>query len=446
MKKNIMIYLLMALVCFGLQSCLFQEEDYFDDSSANRATEEVKQYSELLESASNGWRMEYYIGQDYALGGITLLCNFDGQRVTMASQGYEGDETISSLYRVVSEEATMLTFDTYNAFIHAYAKPQGGGSNPNANLQGDYEFIIKEASAEKVVMQGKKYGNTIVMYALPDDLNWEVYINSVNKVEEDAFFNKYQLLVDGHLAGVMQQSYYTFVIAYNDENGNIAQKQEPFLFTTDGIRFREPVLLAGVTVQNFKWDSTIESFTCVDEGVKNVVVKGVYPEGYIKYDDYLGNYLLTCERYQNGKSESVELPISIVEDIADKSYKLKGLIGDLLLTYDKAEGTMAFKTQQVGLLSGYYLGCTTSNSAWGSFYPTYVSYQLGVMFGLVAVVQQAPFGFTFEDDGIFQQMSGKGKADNLIFDRYSSPDYGEAAFVQGVACIYEYMSFMKVEE
>ena len=29
MKKNIMIYLLMALVCFGLQSCLFQEEDYF---------------------------------------------------------------------------------------------------------------------------------------------------------------------------------------------------------------------------------------------------------------------------------------------------------------------------------------------------------------------------------------------------------------------------------
>ena len=25
MKKNIMIYLLMALVCFGLQSCLFQE-------------------------------------------------------------------------------------------------------------------------------------------------------------------------------------------------------------------------------------------------------------------------------------------------------------------------------------------------------------------------------------------------------------------------------------
>ena len=137
-----------ALVCNPVFS---RKRIYFDDSSANRATEEVKQYSELLESASNGWRMEYYIGQDYALGGITLLCKFDGQRVTMASQGYEGDETISSLYKVVSEEATMLTFDHFIiAFIHAYAKPQGGGSNPNANLQGDYEFIIRKLQPRKL--------------------------------------------------------------------------------------------------------------------------------------------------------------------------------------------------------------------------------------------------------------------------------------------------------
>ena len=415
MKKYLSIYTLLALTCIVLQSCLFSEEEIFDESSANRATADVIKCQEILKDVPNGWKLEYYIGSNYSAGAVTLLMKFDGKQVEMASEagaeGYKPGTIITSLYQVKSEQSTMLTFDSYNQLIHMFSGPLG----LNMNVGGDYEFIIKEASAEKIVMQGKKYGNTIVMYALPDDLNWEAYINSVNKVEEDAFFNKYQLLVDGHLAGVMQQSYYTFVIAYNDENGNIAQKQEPFLFTTDGIRFREPVLLAGVTVQNFKWDSTIESFTCVDEGVKNVVVKGVYPEGYIKYDDYLGNYLLTCERYQNGKSESVELPISIVEDIADKSYKLKGLIGDLLLTYDKAEGTMAFKTQQVGLLSGYYLGCTTSNSAWGSFYPTYVSYQLGVMFGLVAVVQQAPFGFTFEDDGIFQQMSGKGKADNLIF-------------------------------
>ena len=57
MKKNRTIYFLLALVCLGLQSCLFQEEDYFDDSSANRATADVKRCSELLEAAPNGWVM-----------------------------------------------------------------------------------------------------------------------------------------------------------------------------------------------------------------------------------------------------------------------------------------------------------------------------------------------------------------------------------------------------
>ena len=102
MKKNRTIYFLLALVCLGLQSCLFQEEDYFDDSSANRATADVKRCSELLEAAPNGWVMEYYVGKDYSLGGITLLCKFDGQRVTMASQIAGADETVSSLYSVKS--------------------------------------------------------------------------------------------------------------------------------------------------------------------------------------------------------------------------------------------------------------------------------------------------------------------------------------------------------
>ena len=125
MKKNRTIYFLLALVCLGLQSCLFQEEDYFDDSSANRATADVKRCSELLEAAPNGWVMEYYVGKDYSLGGITLLCKFDGQRVTMASQIAGADETVSSLYSVKSEQATMLSFDTYNYLVHYFGQPQG---------------------------------------------------------------------------------------------------------------------------------------------------------------------------------------------------------------------------------------------------------------------------------------------------------------------------------
>ncbi|MCS2839263.1 DUF4302 domain-containing protein [Bacteroides thetaiotaomicron] len=292
-------------------------------------------------------------------------------------------------------------------------------------------------------MQGKKYGNTIVMYALPDDLNWEAYINSVNDVEENAFFIQYQLLVDGNLVGMTQRSNYTFVIAYND-GGNIVQEQSPFLFTTDGFRFREPVSLAGVTVQNFVWDPSSELFTCTDEGATNVKMKGIYPEGYIKYNDYLGNYTLTCKMYKDNNLTDEELPISIIEDVENKSYILKGLIGDIVLDYDRGEGIMSFKTQKVGYISGYYLGCTTYCYAMG-FYPTYISYQAGLMFGFVANVQQSPFGFTFEDDGVFEAVGG-AKADYMAFDRYSVPDYSQSSYVQGVARMYGEMVFMKVEE
>ena len=95
-------------------------------------------------------------------------------------------------------------------------------------------------------------------------------------------------------------------------------------------------------------------------------------------------------------------------------------------------------------ISGYYLGCTTYCYAMG-FYPTYISYQAGLMFGFVANVQQSPFGFTFEDDGVFEAVGG-AKADYMAFDRYSAPDYSQSSYVQGVERMYGEMVFMKVEE
>ena len=48
--------MLLALVSIGLQSCLFSEEDIFDESSANRATADVAKCREILKEAPNGWR------------------------------------------------------------------------------------------------------------------------------------------------------------------------------------------------------------------------------------------------------------------------------------------------------------------------------------------------------------------------------------------------------
>ena len=72
--------------------------------------------------------------------------------------------------------------------------------------------------------------------------------------------------------------------------------------------------------------------------------------------------------YKDNNLTDEELPISIMEDVENKSYILRGLIGDIVLDYDRGEGIMSFKTQKVGYISGYYLGCTTYCYAMG-FYP-----------------------------------------------------------------------------
>ena len=276
MKKKITKYLLLALACLGLQSCLFQEENYFDDSSANRATADVNRCGELLKAAPNGWVMEYYVGKDYSLGGITLLCRFDGQRVTMASQMAEADETVSSLYSVKSEQATMLSFDTYNYLVHYFGQPQGSMSDdPNGTLGGDYEFIISSASDERIELKGKKYGNRIVMRALTEDQTWKQYLTKIKKVEDDAFFYEYDLLMDGLYTGQMLRSNYTFIVTYYDEIGKVHQKTVPFMFTADGMRFHEPVTIDGQTMQNFVWKNELISFVCTDEGATGVKLAGI---------------------------------------------------------------------------------------------------------------------------------------------------------------------------
>lgn len=157
MKKYLSIYTLLALICIVLQSCLFSEEEIFDESSANRATADVIKCQEILKDVPNGWKLEYYIGSNYSAGAVTLLMKFDGKQVEMASEagaeGYKPGTIITSLYQVKSEQSTMLTFDSYNQLIHMFSGPLG----LNMNVGGDYEFIIMSATPDKVILQGKKY-------------------------------------------------------------------------------------------------------------------------------------------------------------------------------------------------------------------------------------------------------------------------------------------------
>lgn len=346
MKKRITLYLLLAFTCLGLQSCLFQEEDYFDDSSANRATADVKRCTELLKSAPNGWVMEYYVGEHYLLGGFNLYCLFNDEKVIMASQLYEkGQKSISSLYRVLSEQSTMLTFDTYNPLLHIYGEPNGSMSDdPNGNLGGDYEFIIMKASADRIELKGKKYGNRIIMTPLPETISWKKYMGALSDMDEKIYQYTYDLYIDGLYTGTLRRNGYSFEITYYNEIGQSLNKKIPFMLTTEGLRFREALTIDGIVMQNFVWNNEKEELVCKDEGATKAKLLGVNPAGYINYESFIGDYTLDYYTYDDTGKQLVEKvrDVSIIQKEKGKSYLLTGAVDgySIPVNYDRTNGVI----------------------------------------------------------------------------------------------------------
>lgn len=148
--RKIKIYGLLTCVCLMMQSCLFNEDDIFDESSAQRAIASVNECQEILKGAANGWLLEYYTGEDGEYGGFNVLARFDGNNVIMAADfatdNYEIGEESTSLYKVESYQGTELSFDSYNELIHEFCEPSGYNSPGYA---GDYEFVFRSVSKEK---------------------------------------------------------------------------------------------------------------------------------------------------------------------------------------------------------------------------------------------------------------------------------------------------------
>ena len=74
--KKIFIYLTFAAAALTMQSCLHDNEDTFALSAAERIDKAVADAKALLESADNGWKLEYYLGSEYSYGGFNYLVKF----------------------------------------------------------------------------------------------------------------------------------------------------------------------------------------------------------------------------------------------------------------------------------------------------------------------------------------------------------------------------------
>lgn len=272
MNKKLYGLFCLAATLFLTAACTHEEEDLFDDSSAIRAAETIQADMEVLTGASNGWLMEYFPATMQEYGGYNVLLKFgtDG-KVEAASEWYGATDVVSSYYSVKQSAGVLLSFDTYNEIFHMFSDPSDptGIGGKGYGLEGDYDFLILEATPDKVVLKGKASGGTAVMTPIQEE--WSQYLTAIQEAEASMSFKKYNLEMNGETIPV-SVSYRTLTFTYGEEENEVSTVAS-YIVTRSGYKFYEPVEINGKTISGFTFDAANQLFTeDNDAGIRLVPV------------------------------------------------------------------------------------------------------------------------------------------------------------------------------
>ena len=245
------LFTLIAILSFT--SCSNDIDEVFDKPSAERVNDAIAEYKTVLTSAENGWLMKYYPKANTKYGGYNLLLKFgtDGN-VTAMSDALGADTKATSHYKLEQSASIVLSFDEYNKVIHFFsdpANPAGIGDN-GKGMEGDLEFRVLTATADSVVMLGKKRGAKIVMTPMAKDADWAETINQIDVLEQEMQFPRYTCEVND-VKYVATSSYRT--ITFTSSNAEDGSTTIPYIVTDKGIEFYKPITLNGVTIKGFNY-------------------------------------------------------------------------------------------------------------------------------------------------------------------------------------------------
>lgn len=279
MNNKIFFVATVAASLAVLPSCKNEVDDLFDQSAAERIEQAMTDYREALCSAENGWEMLYFANGGEQ--GYNLLCKFneDGSvkfaaKNEFSSAGKYAEEV--SLFEMIADNGPVLTFNTYNTLFHIFADPNdipstGEDDETGYGHEGDYEFVVHEATADQILLKGKKYGISIYLRKLPADLAWEDYFIQVEANKAKYFNAKVKTIwLETATKRYTVQDMTTGIMTFVPEGGDAITETltKSFILTYDGkLHFITPFegIDGEISLQNFDVaeDGTL---VCTDEG------------------------------------------------------------------------------------------------------------------------------------------------------------------------------------
>lgn len=235
--------LLFALLVY---SCNKDYDDIFSSSAAERMAQTLQEYKEVLVGSEHGWSMEYYPEGSQAYGGYMYTLLFTEAEAAIRMDLSPGKEE-NCLWRLLSDNGPVLTFDTYSSLLHYFATPY---SDLYQGLEGDYEFILMSKTERQIILKGKKTGNRMVMNKL--SVPAKEYMDQIEYIKRNAVAPIYQMTVDGQEVSIEKGSNRTFILNYQ-ENGRDQSQEVPYLYTEEGIQFYRPIQLLGHSIERLQY-------------------------------------------------------------------------------------------------------------------------------------------------------------------------------------------------
>ncbi|WP_418991803.1 DUF4302 domain-containing protein [Alistipes sp.] len=415
MKKIILISL---IACgLGLSSCVNEVEEVFDNPASQRLEERMNECKNLLTSAQHGWMIQYFPSPEQSYGGSTYAAKFDASgNVTVAGEialllSDEVTETVTSHYSINSSSSVVLSFDTYNKYIHYWSDPDEWYTN---RFEGEFEFAYVSGDKNRLIFRGIKTDNKVVFTALDKDIVASARKTAAVEVAvADGLYLGYRCSVEGTDTGIVlyDDDVFNLLTYYPDGDQSGEYIDYPYAYTEEGISFYEPVTMEGITVQNFKWENeTFVSTDAVDAAGKtvHVTLAAFRNSDFMHFDHFIGNYSLSV----NG----VPTPVTLARTPQSVTYKNRSLVlhglgdYDLNLTYSKSDGSLSLTTQFLGMSGNLFVWLCPWDAAEG-----YLTWNTGIGFKIIHNGDPDNLVLTFQDNGVW----GSYQVNSIIYGTFS---------------------------
>lgn len=282
MKKSLYLSLLLG-AALQLTGCSDSDSSIFGQSAAERLDASRKAFTETLSADGGLWAMEYYSNIQEPGYVFVMQFNPDNSVSISADHIWINNEfnTEKSLWEVISDNGSVLSFNSYNNIFHIFADPENiegplAPSDPSTGddineigygHEGDYEFMLMEDDGQTIRLLGKKRGLPAWLHRLPADTDPEQYLAGIRELRTQ-FSSKFPVLTmtetaTGACYDVSNMSFGVPVIAPRNTTSAASRTVSGTgLINYDGLTLLDPIEVIREDNSTFE----ISAFSWADDG------------------------------------------------------------------------------------------------------------------------------------------------------------------------------------